>query len=240
MHRLIIRISAALITFTLGVGGVAIYRLNEATPTIPVVEQHVEVTIIPFPAVCYPGRSVPTNAMAKGLYFPPKVFSENDWGDESYANWFSSHLRAMNEEPLHVWDDGATESYRFLWLRSFHHPVAVNIWSCGSERFIAVKEMSGAGGYEPGNLILHQQRTLTTDEWNHFIRLFDNTCFWQLPTPNAILGNDGAQWIFEAVKRGRYHVVDRWSPRGGSYRELCLYMLELSGLKVDTAIEPLY
>ena len=240
MHRMMIRISAALLTFALGVAAAVIYRINQVTPTIPTVEPKIEVTILPFPAVCYPGRSVETNTMAKSWYFPPKVFSENDWSNQFQADWFSSHLRAMNEVPLRMWDDGLTDTYRFLWLRSFHHPVAVRIWRDGSERFISVKEMSGAGGYEPGNLILNEQRTLTAEEWSQFKRLLDHACFWQLPTVEETRGLDGAQWIFEGVKDGRYHIVNRWSPQSGSYHELCLYMLRLSGLKIDTTIEPLY
>jgi len=37
---------------------------------------------------------------------------------------------------------------------------------------------------------------------------------WKLPTRQSEgIGLDGAQWIIEAVKGGRYHVIDRWSPR---------------------------
>ena len=42
-------------------------------------------------------------------------------------------------------DNSEAESYRFLWLRSFHRPVAVRVWSAGCERFVTLKELSGAG-----------------------------------------------------------------------------------------------
>ena len=137
-------------------------------------------------------------------------------------------------EPLHSSDDGWREAYRFTWLRSFHHPVAVRIWKCGSVRFIAVKELNGAGGYEPEKIIFERKRELTPDEWREFMRRLDDSCYWQLSTrDDDVVGTDGAQWIFEGFNAGRYHVVDRWSPQSGSYRELCLYVLKLSGLKVN-------
>ena len=54
-----------------------------------------------------------------------------------------------------------------------------------------------------------------------------------MPTEDSRLGNDGAQWILEGMKDGRYHVVDRWSPDGGDYRAACLHLLKLSGLGVN-------
>jgi hypothetical protein len=32
-----------------------------------------------------------------------------------------------------------------------------------------------------------------------------------MPTSEEFRGTDGAQWIVEALREGRYHVVDRWS-----------------------------
>jgi hypothetical protein len=64
----------------------------------------------------------------------------------------------------------------------------------------------------------------------------DDSCYWQLATQDDSMdGNDGARWILEGVKGGRYHIVDRWTPQNGSYRELCLYALKLSGLKLDAS-----
>jgi hypothetical protein len=102
-------------------------------------------------------------------------------------------------------------------------------------RFISVKELDGAGGYEPGKLKLDRKRELTLEEWSGFMRHLDDSCYWQLLSQDHADGNDGSQWIFEGIKGGRYHVVDRWTPQNGSYRELCLFMLQLSGLKLDSS-----
>jgi hypothetical protein len=46
-------------------------------------------------------------------------------------------------------------------------------------------------------------------------------------------GCDGADWILEAVKDGRYKLVIRWSPRNGPVRTLGLTMVnKLGELKI--------
>jgi hypothetical protein len=44
---------------------------------------------------------------------------------------------------------------------------------------------------------------------------------------------DGAQWILEGVKNGKYQVTDRWSPEVGPIRNLGIMMLiDLAKLKL--------
>jgi hypothetical protein len=57
--------------------------------------------------------------------------------------------------------------------------------------------------------------------------------FWNM-TPNELpRGLDGANWIIEGAKKGKYHIVDRWSPEDGPFREAALYLINLSKLKID-------
>ena len=51
-------------------------------------------------------------------------------------------------------------------------------------------------------------------------------------------GCDGAMGILEGRSWAAYHVVDRWSPAKGEFRDMCLAMLRLAGL--DLADEPVY
>jgi hypothetical protein len=205
MRRNLLRLATALLTFCLGVVVTVISSVKRTetskTPTLQV----------PYTLVttdCYPGRSLETPTMGNEAFFPPKVLAQDQPGNQFRNNWYSKHLRAMKEEPLYSPDGEWVESYRFLWLRSFHNPVAVRIWKCGSVRFVSVKELDGAGGYDPGKLKLERKRELTPDEWREFMRYLEDSCYWQLPTQDDTIGFDGAQWIFEGVKGGRYHVVN--------------------------------
>jgi len=150
---------------------------------------------------------------------------------DSFRNdWYSKHLKAMDEPSLSSIAE-PDETYRFLWLRSFHHPIAIRVWRTGEERNMVFKELDGAGGYEPGKLIVNQTQQIAVKEWDEFISLLQRASYWRLPAEKKESGCDGAEWILEGKKGERYHLVDRWSPDGGSYREACLYLLKLSGQK---------
>lgn len=49
-----------------------------------------------------------------------------------------------------------------------------------------------------------------------------------------------AWWLVEGVQEGYYHVAHRQSPDSGAYREVCLYMLKLSGLPLDESKGEIY
>jgi len=55
--------------------------------------------------------------------------------------------------------------------------------------------------------------------------------FWSMPTEERQLGLDGSQWILEGVRRGEYHVVDRWSPQEGAYSDVCKHLIQLAGVE---------
>jgi hypothetical protein len=241
MSGLRIRISIALLAFTLGYAVSTVYRLVRGETITPLTLPTVAEPLASLPQVCYPGRSIGIDLPNKWAYFPPGMLSQHPWHDQFRINWYSKHLIAMKEPPMYSTNVDGFESYRFLWLRSFHHPIAVRISKYGEQHFISVKETNGAGGYEPHQLILHQTRMLAPAEWAEFIRLINRACYWDLQSEDEnIGGTDGARWILEAVTDGRYHIVDRWSPDGGSYRDACIYALRLSGLNIDTSDEPVY
>ena len=227
-----LRLLAAVIAFALGIGFATYYRLRNSGPSIKVRQLKAERAA---PTGCFPGKSFQLNVAAKGTYFPTDAVAKRQ--NEGY----SKHLAAMEEASLYASDNSAVESYRFLWLRSFNHPVAVHIWKTEADQFITLKETSGAGGYEPGHILINQTRKLERAEWDAFVSRLDDLCYWNLPTTDPEgQGFDGAQWILEGVRGDRYHIVDRWTPQSGSYREACLYALKLAGFKVDAPDQSIY
>jgi len=136
-----------------------------------------------------------------------------------------------------LWDlskSTSAESYRFLWLRTFHHPVSARLDVAGDGAGeLVVKVLSGAGGYNPGHLIQNRRIKVSKESVDHFLELLNKADFWNVPTEPELggVGCDGAQWIIEAAKGGRYHVVDRWSPEEGPYRMAGLFLaINLGGL----------
>ena len=131
---------------------------------------------------------------------------------------YAVRLRALQEPSLFVLAaNREAEAYRFLWLRSFHHPIAVRVDLQADGSWVLVtKVASGAGGYSPGTLTTNISRQLTTQEAQSFRSEVEGGGFWNAPNPvNDQTGTDGSDWIIEGVKAGRYHVIDRWSPTNG-------------------------
>jgi hypothetical protein len=229
-------------SFALGLGAYFIYYLNQA-PEIaepgPVQEE--------FDCIKpnnFPGRSQRISELTwrKNEYFPKGAFDDG-WenNDDSANKWYGRYLRTMKEASLLNTPDENYEEYRFLWLRTFDHPVAVRIEREGRYSFrIVSEELDGRGGYDPGKILRTDNLTISREEWCEFISLLEQARFWTEPTDIDRGGNDGAQWILEGVKSNRYHIVDRWSPENGNFREACIYLLKLSGRDIGKLGTELY
>jgi hypothetical protein len=97
------------------------------------------------------------------------------------AAGISRVLRALDEPSLLEEAKKPTlQSYRFTWLRTFHHPVAVrlDIMSDGTGK-LTVKIANGAGGYKPGKLIENTSLSLTPEQTVKFLEQIKKTEFWE-------------------------------------------------------------
>lgn len=229
------KLAVALVTFTMGVFVTTIYRPycmpDIAFPEVAKVDQRFS---------CFPGLSVSVvKASSQTKFFPAAALSENAWSSRLRISWYSLHLESMNELPLSALVN-EDESYRFLWLRSFHHPVAIHVWRAGGRYFMAVKQMNGRGGYDPGTVELDRTRSLTENDWDAFMLHLEHSQYWTMPTTDDRMWNDGAQWIMEGYREGRYHIVDRQCPDYGAYRDACMYLLRQSGLLAEIPTGEVY
>lgn len=172
--------------------------------------------------------------------YSPKM-NQNKYGtaDIFMNGWYVSFLKAMSEKSLlKVSKD--TEVYRFLWLRTFHHPVFVRIEKRGNYIQLVSKEMEEDGRYPTRNVYRKVNKTLDIAQWNEFLSLLEKSQYWQMPTNIGDGSYDGSNWILEGVRDNRYHIVDRWSPERGEYQEACIYLLKLSEFDVDGLKHDLY
>jgi hypothetical protein len=162
-------------------------------------------------------------------YFPLGVFAlgKSDDGD-FLARWYAEELRGLKEPSLSENVPAREPVYRFLWLRTFHHAIAVRITiHPNGGGTITVKMADGGGGYPPGKLILDSTREISLPEVRHALDLVDAMDFWRMPPELGPLYPDGAEWIFEASDHGKYHVIDRQSPQDGPVRELGVYLVQV-------------
>jgi len=235
MKRVFLRLGIALVTFTLGVSVTAIYWLftvpDVALPAVRKVNHNYS---------CFPGLAVQVAKSRERKEFFTPVSLSSDAGSAEFLNdWYSRHLHAMSESPLAALVD-EEESYRFLWLRSFHRPVVVRMWRSGARYFIVAKRLTGRGGYDPGTLDLYWARSLSENDWDAFLLNLEHATYWDMQTEDLSMMTDGAQWIMEGYREGHYHVVDRQSPQESAYRDACLFLLRQSGLLAETPASEVY
>jgi hypothetical protein len=167
-------------------------------------------------------------ASQPGQYFPAGVFHGAGVPpdrDARLQRWYGKQLCTMDEGPLA--DLPADETYRFLWLRSFHHPVSVRIESSRGRSSLVAVELDGPNGHDPGRIERRTERTLIEQEWQSLTSALSAAKFWEAPTDDpAEQGMDGAEWIFEGHRSRVYRVVTRWSPGAGPFRSLGEKFLE--------------
>ncbi len=101
---------------------------------------------------------------------------------------------------------------------------------------IEAKRLSGAGGYEPGEIAERLTRDLTEREFRKFKAAIERSGLAKEPAANCGAGLDGAQWILEVVADSEYSFFERWTPEDGAVRDVALTMLTLTGWD----LEPLY
>jgi len=162
-------------------------------------------------------------------YFPIQADKKSEGISEFESKWYSSHLSAMKEPSLFAQQNGR-EEYRFLWLRTFHKPIAIRVWADGDAAQMRVIRLNGAGGYDSGELESDTTLKLSSADWKRFRDCVAKAQFWQMPTkdPHEELGFDGSRWILEGRANGKYHVVDHWTPSGGAYYDCCSLLITLS------------
>lgn len=169
-------------------------------------------------------------------YFPAGVLGDTPDQHRFAAEWYSQHLGAMGEPSLFELSrqDSTAETYRFLWLRSFHHPVSVRlVIRPDGTAVLTAKETGGHGGYAPGKLTRNRTVSLSEQRTRMFQERLRRLAIWKLPATRPDMGVDGAHWIVEAVKDGRYHVVDRWSPPAKDpIHQFAITLLDLAEFKL--------
>ncbi len=155
--------------------------------------------------------------------------------------WFGKILDRLREPSLFSTERKEATVYRFTLVPTWGNPISVRLTVTDGVGEIAAKRLDGEGGYEPGHLAEQGAAKLTKEATNEFTALFGKTHFSKLETRDKDGGKDGSEWILEAVKGGKYHVVVRWCPteydpekRGTvEFAKVCKWLFQKSPLKAD-------
>ncbi|NGM49997.1 hypothetical protein G5B46_10300 [Caulobacter sp. 602-2] len=150
--------------------------------------------------------------------------------------WYSGTLSAAAEPSLYAYSrqrhPSGVRAYRLIILPSFDKPVIVRLNRRASgEIDLIAKRLSGAGGYDPGQLEKAGvvRRTLTPNEARQFQAMLARAGKLNRRPVTCTMGLDGSEWILESADGGTYRYVNRWSPERGDERALGEFMLGLAG-----------
>jgi hypothetical protein len=115
-----------------------------------------------------------------------------------------AELCAMNEPPLSA---SGPETYRFVWMRHHHNPVAVRVTRAGDGVAIVTVQ---ADEHDPRNARRHEL-TANLDGWKKLRAHLDAADFWNMAgdPDDDQRGLDGADWVLEGRRGGVYHSVIR-------------------------------
>lgn len=135
------------------------------------------------------------------------------------------HLVAMHEQPLHPAVADRATVYRLLLTRTEMPPVMVRLTEANKTWHVVCKRSNGIGEL-PGRLVFEKEHDLLPADAKQFDTLLSEAVFWDMPSSDAP-GLDGGWAMLEGVSEGRYHAVERWSPRGTPYAKLVDFLIKL-------------
>jgi len=171
--------------------------------------------------------------MKNDLFFPPLLFSDIEAMDQQIQGLYSQHLLSMGEPSLWAMsEDEDKQAYRFLWLRTFHYPISIRL-EIDEEGMgnLTTRITDGAGGFRPGKVIFDETLFMAQEKIKWFLTELDAVDFWHHPI--QVGGIDGAEWILEGVKDGKYHLMSQWSPKEGPFRETMLLLTQFAHIYVE-------
>ena len=207
MKRFSLQFAIALITFLIGVGFAAFWLLTRPLPEI----------------------DLPQN--------PPECAAELDAKIDSVdlqVEWRAMLLERFREIPLKELPANVDESYRLIWIPTFDDPTIIRIWRSGENYFIVTKRLNrNKNNLEIGKLKFEKTHSITAEEWQSFVSLLQQRCYWVVPSKiEEPIVMDGASWTLEGISNGKYHLVYRTLPSAqmsGIFREL----FKLTGVEME-------
>lgn len=183
----------------------------------------------------------PARAADEVPLFPAGLAEQPFWG-----GLFSLALRAAGEPPLWTDDPARPETYRFLYVRSFHPTIIVAIEIGEGGGLVGRRtelDLRKVSFFETGlfgwvyQMAHSEPFEIGPDEAQAFLGLARDPEIGGIPREEESFGLDGSEWLIEIWRDGRWQAIWRWSlaraetdrPDRVLVAALGTLMLELSG-----------
>jgi hypothetical protein len=191
-------------------------------------------------------KSIDTNK----LFFPSRYFIDtvNTYGREKNKEFYETRMQgnyfknAVYSEKLlrlkepKLFSDYKQETYRFTWsgyVGKSHNPLSLRLEKHNENIYLFVKYINGKS-QKQGDILVTDTVVISENDWNTFKNKLDSIDFWNVPSVEKtdIVTMDGSVWILEGKHDNIYHMVHRQDGRNKEIGELCLYLLNLSNIRV--------
>jgi hypothetical protein len=176
-------------------------------------------------------------AIAQDSYFPIRTKVGGEGVTAFEAKCYGKSLERMHEPRLPgLVKDVHNDVYRIMILPTWGNPIAVRVQRHGELYSLSARRLDGQGGYDPGKLVETKDIELDGEESKTLAVLIHNLDFFQMPSDDDVFGDDGDEWIIEAVSQGKYHVAQRYCPDSSepekrkltTFLALCRFLLDKS------------
>jgi hypothetical protein len=152
------------------------------------------------------------------------------WNEQTVAE-----VRTRLKEPRLDVPGAPPEVYRVIWVPTFAHPTSVTLEPQGKAWILVTSRLSGAGGYELGELKSRKTRRVTERDVVALRQLVTEVGLRQAPRlAEEDLCLDGTIYSYEIVSEGAYHSWIRFCPKlppSDRYLEFGRAMLKLAQIK---------
>jgi len=168
--------------------------------------------------------------------------------DPYAAARYSEHLGAAREPRIEPTGREDAEVYRLLVLPSFTSTITVRVERLGDQITYTTKRLSGAGGYEPGEIEWQASGTISDTDWSEFKSLLLAGKYWTRLSYDEMqkirmeqcnqgeqsacwISFDGTMFVLEGADNARYKVVDRHNSFEEPLQSAVDWLLTISGNK---------
>lgn len=160
-------------------------------------------------------------------YYPDLSLSSNKQIHDMLGTRYSTFLTIFGESEL---SENLNETYRFLWLRTFHEAILIKLDT--DSKSLNIKSIEGASGFSDSlnGASMDKSLTIKDDQIKSFTQLAEKEFWPNDVTREQFTCKDGATWILEGRKKGQYHVQNIHCPKDTDSTEILgKILIELSG-----------
>lgn len=168
-------------------------------------------------------------------YFQPAELHPDPSRAGPLQEWYAAVLGAMDEPSFRALAVRPGRCYRFLWLRTWHPPMAARVCEVAGSAVGELRVLDGRS--RPGavhRLVELRRTSLSPAAWNLLQARVRAAGLWEgvAPDPRDPGLAEGSRWVFEGLDDGRRRVVDLYSPDDRAWQDLGLSMMRLCGAEI--------